>query len=36
MGLASLLDHPDQTPEVLEKINILMSQLNTYNVITII
>jgi hypothetical protein len=34
--LASLLDCPDQTPDVLEKINILMSQLNTYKVITII
>jgi hypothetical protein len=34
--LASLLDRPDQTPDVLAKINLLMSQLNTYKVITII
>jgi hypothetical protein len=34
--LDSLLDHPDQTPDVLERINLLMSQLNTYKVITII
>jgi hypothetical protein len=34
--LASLLDHPEQTPDVKEKIKLLMSQLNTYKVITII
>jgi hypothetical protein len=34
--LASFLDRPDQTPDVKEKINLLMSQLNTYKVITII
>jgi hypothetical protein len=34
--LASLLDHPEQTPDVKAKIKLLMSQLNTYKVITII
>ena len=34
--LDSLLDHTDQTPDVLERINLLMSQLNTYKVIIII
>jgi hypothetical protein len=34
--LVSLLDHPEQTPDVKEKIKLLMSQLNTYKVITII
>jgi hypothetical protein len=34
--LASLLDHPEQTPDVKAKIKLLMSQLNTYQVITII
>jgi hypothetical protein len=34
--LASFLDRPDQTPDVKEKIKLLMSQLNTYKVITII
>jgi hypothetical protein len=34
--LASMLDHPNQTPDVLERINLLMSHLNTYKVITII
>jgi hypothetical protein len=32
----SLLDHPQQTPDVKERIKLLMSQLNTYKVITII
>ena len=31
-----LLDLPEQTPDVKEKIKLLMSQLNTYKVITII
>jgi hypothetical protein len=30
------LDHPEQTPDVKERIKLLMSQLNTYKVITII
>jgi hypothetical protein len=34
--LDSLSDRLDQTPDVLERINLLMSQLNTYKVITII
>jgi hypothetical protein len=34
--LCSLLDHPEQTPDVKERIKLLMSQLNTYKVITII
>jgi hypothetical protein len=34
--LFSLLDHPEQTPNVKERIKLLMSQLNTYKVITII
>jgi hypothetical protein len=34
--LFSLLDHPQQTPDVKERIKLLMSQLNTYKVITII
>jgi hypothetical protein len=34
--LFSLLDHPEQTPDVKERNKILMSQLNTYKVITII
>ena len=34
--LFSLLDHPEQTPNVKERIKILMSQLNTYKVITMI
>jgi hypothetical protein len=34
--LASFLDRLDQTLDVVAKINILMSQLNTYKVITII
>jgi hypothetical protein len=34
--LVSLLDCPEQTPEVKEKIKLLMSQINTYKVITII
>jgi hypothetical protein len=34
--LVSLLDRPEQTPDVKEKIKLLMSQLNTYKVITII
>jgi hypothetical protein len=33
---ASLLYHPDQTLDVLERINIFMSQLNTYKLITMI
>jgi hypothetical protein len=31
-----LLDRPEQTPDVKERIKLLMSQLNTYKVITII
>jgi hypothetical protein len=34
--LFSLLDRPEQTPDVKERIKLLMSQLNTYKVITII
>jgi hypothetical protein len=34
--LVSLLDHPEQTPDVKERIKLLMSQLNTYKLITII
>ena len=34
--LASLLDLLEQTPDVKAKIKLLMSQLNTYKVITII
>jgi hypothetical protein len=34
--LVSLLDRPEQTPDVKERIKLLMSQLNTYKVITII
>jgi hypothetical protein len=34
--LVSLLDRPEQTPDVKAKIKLLMSQLNTYKVITII
>ena len=34
--LVSLLDCLEQTPDVKEKIKLLMSQLNTYKVITII
>jgi hypothetical protein len=34
--LVSLLDRPEQTLDVKERIKLLMSQLNTYKVITII
>jgi len=34
--LFSLLDRPEQTPDVKERIKLLMSQLKTYKVITII
>jgi hypothetical protein len=34
--LFSLLDSPEQTLDVKERIKLLMSQLNTYKVITII
>ena len=34
--LFSLLDRPEQTLNVKERIKLLMSQLNTYKVITII
>jgi hypothetical protein len=34
--LFSLLDHPEKTLDVKERIKLLMSQLNTYKVITII
>jgi hypothetical protein len=34
--LFNLLDHPEQTLDVKERIKLLMSQLNTYKVITII
>jgi hypothetical protein len=34
--LVSLLDRPEQTPYAKERIKLLMSQLNTYKVITII
>jgi hypothetical protein len=35
MELFSLLDRPEQTLDVKERIKLLMSQLNTYKVITI-
>ena len=34
--LVILLDHPEQTPDIKERIKLLISQLNTYKVITII
>jgi hypothetical protein len=34
--LFSLLDCPEQTPDIKERIKLLMSQINTYKVITII
>jgi TusA-related sulfurtransferase len=34
--LVILLDRPEQTSDVKERIKLLMSQLNTYQVITII
>ena len=34
--LVRFLDRPEKTPDVKEKIKLLMSQLNTYKVITII
>ena len=34
--LVRLLYRPEQTPNIKEKIKLLMSQLNTYKVITII
>jgi hypothetical protein len=34
--LVSLLDRPEQTLDIKERIKLLMSQLNTYKVITII